>query len=62
MLHPRLFRGVTPNRQDGESLQTVVQVGLHIPATRKPNATRDDSRTAAAHVPYAYKVVYRCNN
>ena len=24
MLHPRLFRGVTPNRQDGESLQTVV--------------------------------------
>lgn len=52
MLCPDLFSGVTPSRQDGESLQTVVHVGLHIPATRKPNATREDSRTAASHVPY----------
>lgn len=61
-LHPRLFRGVTPNCQDGQSLQTVVHVGLHIPATRKPNATREDSRTAAAHVPYTdeFKIIINC--
>lgn len=32
-LCPRLFRGVTPYRQDGESHVRTVSRGLHIPAT-----------------------------
>ena len=34
-LHPRLFRGVTPDRHDGESHVTHTEnADLHIPATR----------------------------
>lgn len=51
-LHPRLFRGVTPDRHDGGSHVTHTEnADLHIPATRLGN--REPARTASTHVPYA---------
>lgn len=53
-LHPRLFRGVTPDRHAGETYLAVVLAGLHIPATRWIwICLARNPRTAAAHVPYA---------
>jgi len=52
LLRPRLFRGVTPYRRDGESISCLP--GLHIPATHKPNAVLQGRLwTASTHVPYA---------
>lgn len=53
LLHPRLFRGVTPDRHAGETYLAVVHAGLHIPATRWIwICLARNTRTAAAHVPY----------
>lgn len=55
-LHPRLFRGVTPDRHDGESHVTHTEnADLHIPATRLGN--REPARTASTHVPYVALLV-----
>lgn len=53
LLHPRLFRGVTPDRHAGETSLAVVHNWLAHSGYPLDLDTERNPRTAAAHVPYA---------